>query len=138
MKNLSFALISIFSLAIVSTPVFAWNPDAILSDTKTDDDGWDNMDTTLELAYMATHVVDWEQTRSGLCQSNAYQEPHTILGDCPSSRKVIGYFLGTALLHTGLSYVLQKKYRRIFQSTSVAAQLGIVTNNASIGINMKF
>ena len=138
MKNLSLALITLFALTVVSSSAFAWSPNAAQAGKKTEN--WNNWDTTFEIAYLATHIADWGQTRnlSSLCQTGAYQETNIILGDCPSTQAVNAYFLGTALIHAGIAYALPQKYRRLFQSATFAAQLGVVSSNASIGIKVKF
>jgi hypothetical protein len=133
----SLAFICLITLLMSSTSAFAWSP----SSAKVKDrNAWDNWDTAREVAYFVAHAADWGQTRSiaGHCQVGTYYETNPILGECPSVQMVNAYFLGTALVHAGVSYILPKKYRRIFQTTTFAAQLGVVSSNASIGIKMQF
>lgn len=133
----SLALVSFLALIISSSSAFAWSPSAA---KVKDRNAWDNWDTAMEVAYFVSHAADWGQTRSiaGQCQDGTYYETNPILGECPTVQTVNAYFLGTALLHAGVSYVLPKKYRRIFQTATFAAQLGVVSSNASIGIKMQF
>ena len=127
-----------FLLLFVTSSAFAWSPSA--DKTLEKEARWDHWDTAIELAYFAAHIADWGQTRSiaNHCQVGTYYETNPILGECPTVQTVNAYFLGTALLHAGVAYMLPKKYRRIFQSTTIAAQVGVVSSNASIGIQMHF
>jgi len=128
----------LLALIFSTSSAFAWSPSA--AKAKQDKNAWDHWDTTMEVAYFLTHAADWGQTRSisGQCQAGTYYETNPILGECPSVQTVNAYFLGTALLHAGVSYMLPKKYRRVFQTTTFAAQLGVVSSNASIGVKMQF
>jgi len=101
---------------------------------------WSKKDTYWETAYLATHLTDWGQTLdiSSQCQSGAYYETNVVLGKCPSAQSVNAYFLGTALLHYGVAHMLPRKYRRMFQAGTIGMQLSYITNNASIGLNVKF
>jgi len=101
---------------------------------------WSKKDTYWEIAYLATHVTDWGQTRdiASQCQSGTYYETNPVMGRCPSGQTVNAYFLGTALLHYGVAHMLPRKYRRMFQAGTMGMQLSYITNNASIGLNIKF
>ena len=101
---------------------------------------WTKQDSAFEMAYLATHVADWGQTLdiSSQCASGAYSETNVVMGSCPSAQKVNAYFLGTALLHAGVAHMLPKKYRRAFQTSTIAMEIGFITNNAKIGLNVKF
>lgn len=101
---------------------------------------WSKKDTYWELAYLTTHVTDWGQTLdiSSQCRSGNYYETNPVMGTCPSAQTVNAYFLGTALLHYGVAQMLPRKYRRMFQAGTMGMQLSYITNNASIGLNVKF
>lgn len=101
---------------------------------------WSKKDTYWEAAYLATHLADWGQTLdiASQCQSGAYYETNPVMGKCPSAQTVNAYFLGTALLHYGAAKMLPRKYRRMFQAGTMGMQLSYITNNASIGLNIKF
>lgn len=133
-----FALMSLAALLMSSSSAFAWSPSASISTKQKE--VWNGWDSTLEVAYLITHAADWGQTRNmtGECGSGAYVEANPVLGTCPSAQTVNAYFLGTALIHAGISYILPTKYRRIFQTATIAAQIGVVSNNTSIGFNIDF
>lgn len=101
---------------------------------------WTTEDSMWQLAYIAVHMADWGQTRdiAAQCEQGAYFETNPIIGKCPSSQWVNTYFLTTALLHTGVARNLPQKYRRMFQAGTLGMELGYVTNNAKIGLNIRF
>ena len=101
---------------------------------------WSKHDTYWEAAYLATHLADWGQTLdiASQCQSGNFYETNPVMGKCPSAQKVSAYFVGTALLHYGVAKMLPRKYRRIFQTGTMTMELSYITNNASIGLNVKF
>jgi len=101
---------------------------------------WSKKDTYWEAAYLATHLADWGQTLdiAGQCKSGAYYETNPVMGKCPSVQTVNAYFIGTALLHYGAAKALPRKYRRMFQAGTIGMELSYITNNASIGLNVKF
>ena len=101
---------------------------------------WSKKDTYWEAAYMATHLADWGQTLdiASQCESGAYYETNPVMGKCPSAQTVNAYFIGTALLHYGVAKALPRKYRRMFQAGTIGMELSYITNNASIGLNVKF
>lgn len=101
---------------------------------------WTERDTAWETAYFATHLADWGQTLdiSTQCASGAFSETNMLLGSCPSQQKVNAYFLATALLHYGAAQMLPSPYRRMFQAGTIAMEVGFVSNNAKIGLNVKF
>jgi len=97
-------------------------------------------DSLWEASYLLTHLADWGQTRDIAlqCGGGGYYEMNPIIGSCPSLTRVDTYFIATALLHMGVSRVLPQKYRRFFQGSTMAMELGYITNNASIGLKIKF
>jgi len=101
---------------------------------------WSKKDTYWETAYLVTHLADWGQTLdiASQCETGNYYETNPVMGKCPSAQTVNAYFLGTALLHYGVAHALPRKYRRMFQAGTIAMELSYITNNASIGLNIKF
>ena len=101
---------------------------------------WTANDTAWETAYFATHLADWGQTLdiSTQCASGAFSETNKVLGSCPTQQKVNAYFLATALLHYGAAQMLPSTYRRMFQAGTIAMEIGFISNNAKIGLNVKF
>ena len=102
---------------------------------------WTKEDTAWQSAYLAAHMADWGQTldiASHCATTGQYRESNAILGDCPSAQMVNAYFLSTALLHTGISHALPRKYRRMFQVGTLGMQLNVVNSNQQIGLKVSF
>jgi len=102
---------------------------------------WTKQDTMWETAYLTAHVADWGQTRdiAKHCSSTGkYQESNALLGECPSAQMVNAYFVGTALLHTGVAHMLPRKYRRMFQVGTLGMQLNVINSNKQIGLKVSF
>ncbi|MEK6748520.1 MAG: hypothetical protein AABY83_04860 [Pseudomonadota bacterium] len=101
---------------------------------------WTGSDSAFEAAYLLTHVADWGQTRdiAVRCESGRYFETNLVMGRCPNIASVNTYFVSTALLHMGASYLLPAPYRRIFQTGTIGMQIGYINNNANIGLNLRF
>ncbi len=101
---------------------------------------WDKSDALWESAFLAVHTVDWGQTLdiASQCHTGAYQEVNPFLGECPSVAKINQYFISMAALHIGVAALLPNPYRNIFQKTSLALRIGVVANNARIGLSVNF
>ena len=106
----------------------------------TNANAWSKKDPYWETAYLVTHLADWGQTLdiSSQCAGGSYYETNPVMGKCPSAQVVNAYFIGTALLHYGVAQILPPKYRRMFQAGTMGMELSYITNNASIGLNVKF
>ncbi|MDH5377389.1 MAG: hypothetical protein OEX00_03600 [Gammaproteobacteria bacterium] len=117
---------TLFSLLLVLSSANVW--------------AWTEKDTWWETAYMSAHIADWGQTRdiAAQCDAGPYYETNPVLGRCPSTSRVNSYFLGTALLHVGVSHILPGKVRRIFQVGTLGMQLNFVSSNAQIGLKVNF
>jgi len=102
---------------------------------------WTQEDTMWQSAYLAAHLADWGQTRDIADQcatTGQYKESNAFLGECPSAQMVNAYFVGTALLHTGIAHALPRKYRRMFQVGTLGMQLNVVNSNKEIGLKISF
>jgi len=126
MRQLVALIFAVAAFCGSSSNAMAWN--------------WTEKDSMWQLAYLAVHVADWGQTRdiAAQCEGGGYYETNPVLGRCPSAQWVNTYFLGTALLHTGLAHWMPGKYRRMFQAATIGMEVGYVTNNARIGLNVRF
>ena len=110
-------------------------------------DEWSKADSYREATYLTFLAVDWAQTCNisrnyAPCVngSNPYHcsEQNSYLGDHPTLGAVNRYFLVTATLHAGVSYLLPEKYRAPFQYVTIGVEGGYVAYNFSIGISAKF
>ncbi|HJW81991.1 MAG TPA: hypothetical protein VJ396_07080 [Acidiferrobacterales bacterium] len=99
---------------------------------------WTKEDTAWQAAYLTLHVVDWGQTRDISAQPERYYEKNSILGEHPSRKRVDSYFVGAAILHTGIAYALPPKWRRLWQCVAIGSSAGAVANNVNIGLQVNF
>lgn len=99
---------------------------------------WTKADTAREVAYLALHVVDWNQTLYIVDHPREFHECNPILGSHPSRGEVNGYFIATGLLHPLVSYGLKKYappgWSEAWQYITIGVELGITAHNASVGI----
>lgn len=112
-----------------------------------------------EAAFLTIHAIDWGQTLdiSQKCQPvvelvnpdnpahGAYiyepekVENNPILGDCPSRGEVNTYFAASALLHTGITYLLPAgKPREYWQYLTITVSGTVVARNYQIGLSVNF
>lgn len=87
---------------------------------------------------MALHVADWGQTLDIADHPERFYERNPVLGRHPSRGEVNRWFLGTALLHPVVSYVLPKPYREVWQYVTIGVEVGCVGSNARIGVGFGF
>ncbi len=122
----------LFSISLLFVSLTALSPAA---------QAWTEKDSLWEAAYLATHIADWGQTRSianSCAKGGQYYETNPILGKCPSVQMVNTYFVSTALLHVGVAQMLPSKYRRWFQTGTLALQLNVISSNKNIGLKISF
>lgn len=99
---------------------------------------WTRADTAREAAYLALHVVDWGQTLEIADNPERWHERNPVLGSHPSRGEVNRWFLGTAVLHPVVSYLLPDDLRPYWQYGTIGLELYCVGNNAALGIGMGF
>ena len=107
---------------------------------------WDNTDTALQCVNGALFVADTLQTLDIKNHKGMY-ETNPILGKHPSDANVIGYFIGTFAIHTGVSYYLpdllfEPKTASLFRkgiiTLSIGVESAVIYNNYQIGVRIKF
>lgn len=122
MKNILLALVLLF----LSNTAFA------------EHDEWTADDTKRQAVYYVFHVIDWGQTRYIADHPKQYYELNPIIGEHPTTGRVDGYFLATALLHTGIAYVLPSDWRKGFQYVTIVFEAGVTNRNRNIGVKIDF
>lgn len=86
-----------------------------------------------EQAYLAVSTVDMGQTWD-LANSQCYHEQNPLLGIHPSHAKTVGYFVGTDVLHVGVSdYLLTHDHPVLFH---IWESIGISGEGFVVGINV--
>ena len=100
------------------------------------DDKWTTQNTVLEIVYQTAAFVDWKQTRA--LESFGHSETNPLLGAHPSAGKVNAYFIGCAIGHLLIAYLLPEKWRLAFQAASVFIEIDVVRHNYGVGIRVSF
>ena len=97
-------LLIILTVLVFSSTCFAYDKEAII----------------MQAAVISLLLVDMSQTLY-ISSHDEYKELNVGLGEHPSKDKVYAYFLGTIVIHTAVSYLIEnipgienpKKWRRI-------------------------
>ena len=95
-------------------------------------------DYTLEAIFIGTTSMDWSQTQQITNNPMMYHEMNPILGRHPSLGLVNMYFPISIGLHALIAYALPKPYREVWQMGWIGIETGMVVNNVSIGLRIKF
>ena len=101
-------------------------------------DEWTADDTKRQAVYLSLHTIDWGQTRNIAKNPELYREVNPVIGEHPSTGRVDGYFVATALLHTGIAYVLPAEWRKGFQYVTIVIEAGVTNRNRNLGIKIDF
>lgn len=101
-------------------------------------DEWTADDTKRQVAYYVLHTVDWGQTRDIAKNPKMFHELNPIIGEHPTIGRVNGYFVTTALIHTGIAYILPAEWRKGFQYVTIGVEAGVTSMNYKTGIRVNF
>ena len=88
--------------------------------------------------YLTVHAIDWGQTRHAAEHPDEFNEDNFILGRRPSMGEVNRYMAASAILHTGITKSLPSKYRKTWQMFTIGFEVGVVHQNAQIGVKVDF
>lgn len=102
----------------------------------------------LEYAYFAAEAADCSTTLDIKNQRNAdgtwrLEEKNPLLGTHPSDGKIIGYCVGTALLHSAITYEMvdqgvPRSVVNVWEWISIGVETGFAAHNYSLGLRFKF
>jgi hypothetical protein len=95
---------------------------------------WSKTNTIMELTWVSLHLIDWNQTIQIAHNPDKYYERNFILGRHPSERSVNRFMVSGLIIHTGVSLVLPKKQRLLWQAASIIVAGVVITNNFRIGL----
>ena len=131
-----FDWVAVFLVAVVSLGV------ATLPKACKAADRWTATDTMLELGYVAVALADALQT-ADIKNHPEIVETNPVLvamaGENPSDAATAVYFSSAVVLHAAVSYMLPRgKWRTLWQSGTLAINGGIVANNASLGLRVRY
>jgi hypothetical protein len=99
---------------------------------------WTKQDTHRELIWQSFHIIDWGQTLDISKNPDKYYEMNPILGKHPSVSDVNLWAVGASTFHFGLSYIMPKEYRKIFQWTTIGFKGYTIYNNHKINLKVNF
>jgi hypothetical protein len=106
---------------------------------------WDKEDTVMQVTVVSLLLTDMSQTLY-ISGHDEYKELNPVLGTHPSKDKVYAYFLGGIVIHTAISYLIEKvpwienskQWRRAWQGSFIAVESGVVLRNSVIGIGFSY
>lgn len=96
-------------------------------------DPWTNGDVAREAVYQTLHFTDMFQTLYIARNPDGWHEHNPILGKHPNPGAVYLYFIGASAAHLGVSHVLPKPCREIWQYMTIGVEGTVVLKNFSIG-----
>jgi len=123
--SIIYSVLFIILLAWESNPAIAADP-------------WSKQDKILEGVYLILHAVDMGQTLDIASHPDKYYEYNPVLGKHPTKSAVYAYFIGTTMVHIGVTHWLPKRYRPWFQGITIGLSGGCVLHNFNIGLRVRF
>ena len=106
-----------------------------------DSDKYDDTEKALVQALAIATVVDLGQTLDISHKCNAgqnYYERNPFMKDCPSKSDVYRHFIGSAIITYTVADYLSNRNRKLFLSGLLLLEIGMVANNYSIGLGVRF
>lgn len=98
---------------------------------------WTKTDIAMESLYLATHVADYKQTKQVARQPDDYKEANFFIGSHPSETRVDNFYLLMGVSHILVSHYL-KSEKRLWQQMTIGWELIMISNNYSVGLEVKF
>jgi len=102
---------------------------------------WTKLNTGMEVAYVAVAVADAFTTADIRHHDNLEEvQPvaRALLGRNPEPVPTALYFAGTMAIHYGISRVLPRGAREVWQATTIVVNGSIVANNYQLGLRFGF
>ena len=101
-------------------------------------DEWTAEQRYMGAALAAVTVVDWAQTRYIADSAGRFYETNPVIGKAPSMRRVDTYFAASMLLGAAVLDGLPTEYRDMALKAGLVLEVLVVSNNARIGVGVKF
>lgn len=105
-------------------------------------DEWDTTDYSLQATVLTLTTVDLMQTYTFLYKepyaSEGYSERNPLMGPHPTKKRFFLVGGGWMLFHTGISYILPKKLRTIWQLTYITFETNSIIHNYQCGVRIRF
>ena len=99
---------------------------------------WTEDQKRMGAALAAVSVVDWAQTRYIADSGGKFYETNPLIGKYPSMRRVDTYFAASLLLGAIVLDALPTEYRDTALKAGLVLEVLVVSNNARIGVGVKF
>lgn len=100
-------------------------------------DPWTDEQKAMGYALVVATVVDWAQTRY-ISDHPIFHETNPILGKHPSIGRVNNYFAASLLGGALVMDALPTEYRTMALKAGLVLEVLVVSNNARIGVGVKF
>lgn len=94
-------------------------------------------DWSKQAAVTVLFAIDYSQTMD-IKNHRDLEEKNPLLGKHPGDAKVRNYFIGAALTHAAVTYMLPTEYRKWWLDGTIVLELAVVGNNKRIGLSSKF
>lgn len=94
-------------------------------------------DWARQAAFWTLLAIDYGQTRDIKNNPGMY-ETNPLLGKHPSDERIRNYFIGAAIGHAAIAYVLPREYRVAWQWVWIGVEAGYVAHNYNIGLRTDF
>lgn len=101
-------------------------------------DAWSEDQLRMGAALAAVTVVDWAQTRYIADNPDRFHETNPIMGRHPSIGRVDRYFATSILVGAVVLDALPSEYRDYALKAGLVLEVLVVSNNARIGVGVKF
>lgn len=101
-------------------------------------DAWSEDQLRMGAALAAATVVDWAQTRYIADNPDRFHETNPIVGRHPSIGRVDRYFATSVLVGAVVLDALPSEYRDYALKAGLVLEVLVVSNNARIGVGVKF
>ena len=98
---------------------------------------WTTQDTILQLSYTTITLLDGLQTKKFI-KNDTGRELNPVVGPNPSQKKINSAVFTVIILHAGVSYILPKKYRHIWQYIFIGVEGHTVYYNHLKGTKVNF
>lgn len=101
-------------------------------------DAWSEDQRKMGAALAAVTIVDWAQTRFIADNPERFHETNLIIGRHPSIGRVDRYFATSMLIGAAVLDALPTEYRDYALRAGLVLEVLVVSNNARIGVGVKF
>lgn len=99
-------------------------------------DKWDEVDITMETAFIGLLAYDTLQTLD-IKNHNGMYETNIILGEHPSDSKIIIYSISSAVLQFGIAHILPSDWRKAWIASGITLEAHCCYTNKRNGLTIR-